>query len=766
MSALNQRPAQRSDRLNVQVHRLDNGLTVYLSPTSEEPRISARVVVRAGSAQDPPDATGMAHYLEHLLANKGTRKLGTTNWEDERPHLDEVRALYDRLFAATDESVRASIYAEIHQAGARANQYAIQNELKQLWGVLGGRRLNAFTSTDITAYVVDLPANRLQHWAMIEGDRFRHPVFRSFQTEVETVYEEKNRSLDSPQRAPYEALRAKIYAGLPYANSTLGRVDHLKNPCMSKTEAFFQDWYVPSNMAVILAGDFDPEQALAWVNEHLGALENRGPAERVVTELAPLEGEVLVDVVHRGRPEVYVAWRTVPFGHPDHPCLVVADSLLANGANGLIDRNLNHPKVLRGATAWHSAEALAGMQVVYGQPRAQQTLSDVQSRLLSQVHALREGDFDDADLAAVATQARLGEKGQLESPASRVNMLTLAFRHQLPWSYVRDWADQLARVTRDDVVRVARQYLGEDRIVVHKAVGEPTLPVIRAPSLPPLTINTERHSDFYQEVANLPAASLPVQKLREGEHYQRRMTTRGPLYTVVNPYSDLFEIRFTWDVGYHQDPTLPMAWRLWDFAGLRGSDRAAFETWRYRSGVDVSTQCGRYASSLVIRGEGAAFDDALTKIRERILHPTFQGTELSKLIDDTVLTRQEEKATPPFQIKALASYALEGDQSSWLSDVLSDDALRSLKTEALSASLQRLWRTQATVTYVGTLPIDEVQRRVIHETACDVVEPRPRFRWFEPKTSRILLLDQATAQTTVRLGDALSPLGPRRMART
>ena len=178
------------DPMAAHIYQLDNGLTVYLTQNSEEPRFYAEIAVRAGSKHDPQDATGIAHYLEHMLF-KGSKKIGTLDYEKEQVHLDRIEALYEQHFGETDPEKRAAIYAQINAENQLAAAYAIPNELDRLYTAMGERGLNAHTWVEETVYKVELPANRLAQWAKIEAERFHEPVFRLFQTELETVYEEK-----------------------------------------------------------------------------------------------------------------------------------------------------------------------------------------------------------------------------------------------------------------------------------------------------------------------------------------------------------------------------------------------------------------------------------------------------------------------------------------------------------------------------------------------------------------------------------------------
>ena len=153
---------------------LENGLTVYLSPNKEEPRFYAEIITRAGSKHDPNTNTGLAHYLEHLLF-KGTQSFGTLDFEKEKPLLDKITQLYEDRSRETNETKRAGIYEEINRISTEAAELAIPNEMDRVYSDMGGKGINAHTWHEETVYKVDLPANRLEHWAKIESERFAKP---------------------------------------------------------------------------------------------------------------------------------------------------------------------------------------------------------------------------------------------------------------------------------------------------------------------------------------------------------------------------------------------------------------------------------------------------------------------------------------------------------------------------------------------------------------------------------------------------------------
>ena len=257
-----------NDLMQVTVHRLANGLTVYLAPSHDKPRITARIVVRSGSRHDPADCTGLGHYLEHMLF-KGSTRLGTLSWEREKPLQARIVDLYTRRFTATDSGEKDRLYGEIDRANVAAMKLEVPNELDKLYNQLGFDGVNAFTMDEGTAYICNFPRNRAEAWARLESDRFTNPVFRLFTTELETVYEEKNMSIDDPETGLYEALGLALYPRHPYGTQpTLGTIEHLKNPSLQRVYDQFRVKYVPNNMAIVLAGDFEREEMLKLVARH------------------------------------------------------------------------------------------------------------------------------------------------------------------------------------------------------------------------------------------------------------------------------------------------------------------------------------------------------------------------------------------------------------------------------------------------------------------------------------------------------------------
>lgn len=190
------------DPLNTQMYTLKNGLKVYMSVNKETPRIQTYIAVKVGGKNDPAETTGLAHYFEHLMF-KGTEQFGTSDYQAEKPLLDQIESLFETYRHTEDEKERAAIYHTIDSISYEASKYSIPNEYDKLMAIIGADGTNAFTSQDMTVYVEDIPSNQIDNWARIQADRFKNPVIRGFHTELETIYEEKNMSLTQDSRKVY-----------------------------------------------------------------------------------------------------------------------------------------------------------------------------------------------------------------------------------------------------------------------------------------------------------------------------------------------------------------------------------------------------------------------------------------------------------------------------------------------------------------------------------------------------------------------------------
>src|SRR5205814_2733392 len=261
----------------ITVKKLNNGLTVVICERPEAPVFAFFTHVDAGSVQDPLAKTGLAHMFEHM-AFKGTDKIGTTDYAAEKIALDRVEKNYAAYISERDKGVgrdeqKLKVLQKAWQdAIADAQKYVKPNEFPQILESNGAEGLNASTDLDETAYHYSLPENRLELWAYLESERFRHPVMREFYKERDVVYEERRMRVDSnPIGRMVEQFLAAAYVAHPYQRSGVGWPFDVSHLTATEAMEFSKKYYVPSNTVIAVVGDLKPAQVFPILEKYFGA---------------------------------------------------------------------------------------------------------------------------------------------------------------------------------------------------------------------------------------------------------------------------------------------------------------------------------------------------------------------------------------------------------------------------------------------------------------------------------------------------------------
>ncbi|MDE7451249.1 MAG: insulinase family protein, partial [Alistipes sp.] len=436
------------DPLKTRIYTLDNGLKVYMSVSKEKPRIQTYIAVKVGGKNDPHETTGLAHYFEHLMF-KGTEQFGTSDYAAEKPLLDEIEQLFETYRATTDEAERAAIYRRIDSISYEASKIAIPNEYDKLMAAIGANGTNAYTSQDMTVYVEDIPSNQIDNWARIQADRFRHPVIRGFHTELETIYEEKNMSLTRDSRKVWETMDAALFPHHPYGTQTvLGTQEHLKNPSITNVKNYHKTYYVPNNMAICVAGDFDPDEMIATIDKYFGAMEPNPNLPKLEFEPeAPIAAPIVKEVYGLEAANVMLGWR-LPSEKADRVALAgkVAGQILYNGQAGLIDLDLNQQQKTLSSYGYYSGQPDYSTFIVAGRPKQGQSLEAVRDLLLGEVAKLRSGDFDDELLEAIINDLKLSEMQSIENDPA--DLYVQSFIYGIDWADQVHFIENVSKVTK------------------------------------------------------------------------------------------------------------------------------------------------------------------------------------------------------------------------------------------------------------------------------------------------------------------------------
>ena len=698
---------------SARAHVLDNGLTLLMSPSATEPRIYTQIAVRAGSKHDPARSTGLAHYLEHMLF-KGTDRLGSRDWAAEEPLLREIADLYEAHRAAPAGSrERRELYARIDAVSQEAARYAIPGEYDRIVARLGARNTNAYTWVDQTVFLNDIPAGELERWMHLEAERFSRLVLRLFHTELETVFEEFNITQDSDARKVMRVANEQLYAPHPYGTHTvIGRGEDLRAPSHHDIYAFFARHYVPGNMAVVLAGDFDPGEAIRLAEATFGRwvarpLPEELPAARPSANAEPdaLAGTTRAYTV-RGQesPTVHLHYRLPGATHAAYPVARLASGMLANRQAGLFDLALVRAQAVLGASSGLITMAEHTTLRCTIRPRAGQPLAAARDLALAQVARLAAGDYPDWLREAVVTDYELTEQRGRETNEHRARTLATAFVHGRSLADVERELDDLRTVTDADVRAFAKTYLAPESVVtVYKEQGEdPDVLRVEAPPITPVPLLTDDSSGFAARL--LAVGSRPTRAEfadLERDVTQVPVASGVDLHHLANDENGLFELMRVYDFGTRDDRWIGLATK---YLGYLGTGRRSVDEVQvdfYRLGLDWQVHATPHRTYVGVSGLDANLPAGLALLDELLADCHADPERWRSLADDTAERRRNARGDKQVVLRrGLAQYARHGAASALLTRP-SLAELREADPEAVAARLRALADTRHGVFYYG-----------------------------------------------------------------
>ena len=451
----------------VKLRRLENGLTVLALRREGVPTVSLQITVVAGGVDEASGRTGTAHVLEHMLF-KGTDELGTRDWKREEPLLrliEETGVALDRERrkgeGADPERVK-TLAARLAELETQHRPLVVKDEIDALYARNGGVGFNAFTTADLTSYIVNLPSNRLELWAAIESERMRDPVLREYYPEREVVIEERRQRYGAdPGGRLYEALLSTAFSAHPYRNPVIGWLSDLQTLDIRTTRDFYRDHYGPDNTIITAVGDLEPEAFFELVERYFGALRARGLPVRNYTEEPPQPGPKRVEVIFDAEPRLIMAYHKPTLPHRHDYVLDVIESILTEGRASRLVRELVDRRKL--AVSVDASNGVPGVRypnlfAIFVTPVAGVDLENVESALVGELRRLAEEPPSREELDRVTRQLEASRVRRLLSNAGLARQLAYFQAVAGDWRYVEEHPRVLATVTPEEVSLVAGTY--------------------------------------------------------------------------------------------------------------------------------------------------------------------------------------------------------------------------------------------------------------------------------------------------------------------
>ena len=658
--------AQQGDLKTKTIH-LDNGLKVVMCEDHSQPEIYGAVFVHAGSKNDPVEATGMAHYFEHIMF-KGTDKIGTTNWEAEKVFLDSIDLMYDRLHETSDVAERQAIQQKINTLSQKSADYAIPNEVDVILTQMGGKSLNAGTSYDMTVYYNIFPSNQLSKWMDVYVERFRNPVFRLFQSELETVYEEKNMYGDSPINAFQEYLFHEAFGEHPYGRPVIGYTEHLKNPQTSKMREFYNTYYVANNMTLILVGDFDIDATEPMVAEKFGTWRSGKLPKEPTYTLPKLNGPTVKEVKMTPVKMGALVFPGIKNSDPDMLPLSLACTIFANGETGLMDKLMLDGKIMAAMMLPLSLEDCGGNVMIYVPKLLGQSHESAEELIFGCLDQLKKGEFSDDLFEAMRMSMLTQRLKETESFSSLAGLfLELESNGQTYEEYLAE-TERLKTITKDEVVTIANKYFGNDYLDVRSKMGFPEKDKVDKPNWKPIEAkNTEAKSNFAKAIEAQQVPEVEPQVVKFGEDVVITEVNDGfKMYSTINPRNDMFDLQVVFNYGSANDPDLGRAGRYMNMQGTKTQtpEEYALQLQKLGATVDFYTSDNQFVVHMT--GFEKDLNEIMALCSSKLQNPSNEEKYIQTLVEGemTDLSTQREDASTWAQ--AVREYAMYGDQSYYL----------------------------------------------------------------------------------------------------
>ena len=740
-------------------YKLANGLTVMLWEDHDQPDVTGYVAVRAGAMDEPAEYTGLAHYLEHMLF-KGTQRIGALDWEKEKPHYEEIIRLYDEYAETTDEAKRLELTKKINEESIEAAKYATVEDFFVLLDGIGATGVNAFTSYDMTCYHNSFPAANMYKWLTIFSDRLIDPVYRTFQAELENVFEEYNMYQDNVGTHTRQNLFRKLYEGHPYERDVIGLPEHLKNPRLSKLIEFYNTWYVPNNMALIIVGDFDAETTKPMIEETFGRLQYKELPERPTYPKTSFAGNPKHKFKVGYYPMVVWAYDGVNMTDKDLLPLQFVVSLLNNSTNtGLLDK-LNIDGTVSSVGASVDARRDQGRILIQAIPyfdANQQTYESnaaTEKIVNAEINRLKMGDIPDWLIQTVKAEYAQNYKLAFESSDTKMDALVSSFIYNTPIDDIFTENDRVQALTKADIQRIAKKYFDADHMTLTFDEGDPKKNKLAKPAIKPLELLNSQETEYAKAFKALPQGTLKQTFMNLNDVVVTEIDENVKLHYATNPKNNIFSLELVFGVGTAKKPMLEYVTSLMNRAGIMPNiDPQEFR----RQLSELGGRCGYGVSNsyfyVSIIGDEEHLAEICQLVQRQMLMPKFDTKQFDAVKGSELSSRFMMSKMDGLQADALREYVLYDKESEYIDvvpfmDVYYMDELK-LKVEFLDAIKYAL-----DIHYCGRKPVEEVKDILtknlpLQEGVIPSTSPEIRQKKTYDKTQVYFLANSNVQQSTI-----------------
>jgi len=445
---------------------LPNGLKFLVLERHEVPIVSFHTYADVGSVDEVKGITGLAHLFEHM-AFKGTKTIGTNDYKAEARAMARVDEIFEaiklerRKGEQADKARLEQLEKQFKEAQQEAQKYIVHDEYEETLTRAGGEGFNAYTSEDATQYIVSLPSNKAQLWALLESDRFLNPVLREFYKEKDVVMEERRMSENNPQFRLFEEFQSIAYKAHPYGEPVIGHMSDLETLTRPEAETFFKKYYSPSNLTIAIVGDVNPERIRKLASEYFAHVPGGPKPEPVETVEPPQRGERRVTVEDQSQPLIAIGYHKPGINHPDNAVFDALTDIMSAGRTSRLYKSLVKDKKIAIVAAGFQGlpgNKYAGLFLFYAVPARGHTNKECEEAIYDEIEKLKAEPVSPEELKKARTRSRAGLIRQLDSNPDLAAELAFYEVVTGDWRNLFVQLDRIDKVTAEDIQRVAKEY--------------------------------------------------------------------------------------------------------------------------------------------------------------------------------------------------------------------------------------------------------------------------------------------------------------------
>ncbi len=622
-------PAQQGDRLppiNVKEYTLKNGLRVLLHEDRSTPIVSVGVWYHVGAKNEVEGRTGFAHLFEHMMFQ------GSKNYD-------------------------ADYFTPLQEAGAS---------------------INGTTNQDRTWYFETVPSNFLELALFMEADRLGNLLPAMTQEKLDNqrdvVKNERRQRVDNqPYGTAFEKIGEIMYPKPhPYNWTTIGSLEDLQAASMDDVQSFFRQYYVPNNTVLVLSGDFNDKQARGWIEKYFGWMPRGEDIKRPNPETPQLAKEIRTTVEDNvPLPRRYMVWHGVRAYSADEPALDFLSNILSSGRTSRLQSSLVYEKELvQNIGAFSGTNEVAGLFQIQATARPNKSLDDIEKEINAELERIKAQPPTAEEMSRALNTIESQSIFGLQTVLGKASQLATYAGYLGKPNWFQDDLDRYRKVTAADVQRVARQYLGENRLVMTYVprTGEAQRQDRAANQTTTSTEKKDKADDearIAAQAAALPKGG-PNPKLVLPKIQKEKLSNGMELWMVEQKELPIVSMNMVFKSGSASEPADRVgvanmtASLLDDGTTTRSAEQLANEL-RQIGISGIGSGSGWDSTNVSVQTLTKHLDKALELYADVVQNPAFPASEVESLRARSLVGLRQQKANPNAISNVVYNKVLYGD---------------------------------------------------------------------------------------------------------